>query len=135
MVLLLLLIIPFSFKGKERSSSEELRKHAELNPEAREVLLEKASAKERNFKRIANREEFLKMLEQVDGVLNAVEHELSKHGPGTIKSANQSVNALFANTCIKWINLIVSICGEVLLTVLASNGKVCRCGWSKFNYK
>lgn len=55
-----------------------------MNPEAREVLLEKATAKKRNFERISNRQEFLKMLEEVDSVLNAVEHELSKHSRGMI---------------------------------------------------
>lgn len=62
------------------------------------------------------------MLDQIESVLSAVEEELSKHGPGMIdiarhsQSANdQSVNALFANSFIRWINLIVSS-NEVLLT-------------------
>lgn len=61
-----------------------MRRYAELNPEARDVLLEKANAKEKSLKRITSRDEYLKILDQVDAVLSAVEEELARHGSGRI---------------------------------------------------
>ncbi|PSN42578.1 Ganglioside-induced differentiation-associated protein 1 [Blattella germanica] len=56
-----------------------LRKHAEKNPESRETLLQKAKFQETKHASVTSREEYLKILNQVDSVLQQVEKELESH--------------------------------------------------------
>nr|CAD7573550.1 unnamed protein product [Timema californicum] len=61
----------------EKSNSRNLRELAENNPEAREILLRKAENQDTKHAALENKEEFKKVLHQVDVVLDNVEKELS----------------------------------------------------------
>nr|CAD7441829.1 unnamed protein product [Timema bartmani] len=61
----------------EKSNSGNLRELAENNPEAREILLRRAENQDAKHAALENKEEFKKVLRQVDVVLNNVEKELS----------------------------------------------------------
>ncbi|CAH0547191.1 unnamed protein product [Brassicogethes aeneus] len=63
----------------ERDSSANLRKYAEENANAKEMLLKKAEAQDKKHKTIINKEEFLKLLGQVEEVLTQIEAELGTH--------------------------------------------------------
>ncbi|XP_060519297.1 ganglioside-induced differentiation-associated protein 1 [Cylas formicarius] len=64
---------------QERNSSVNLKKIAESNPEARDMLLRKAADHELKFSVLEDKEEFLKVLREVDAVLDQVEAELGNH--------------------------------------------------------
>ncbi|KAF7266828.1 hypothetical protein GWI33_019856 [Rhynchophorus ferrugineus] len=63
----------------ENNSAENLRKYAELNPESKTILLEKAMNQEKKHERLLDKEEFLKILQETDNVLDEVEKELTQH--------------------------------------------------------
>lgn len=60
-------------------NGEKLRKIAEENPKYKDVLLQKAEAMEKTRDLVANKESFVKLLDQVDETLSAVESELTSH--------------------------------------------------------
>ncbi|XP_014271167.1 ganglioside-induced differentiation-associated protein 1 isoform X2 [Halyomorpha halys] len=60
-------------------NGEKLRKIAEENPKYKDILLQKAEATEKTRDLVANKESFLKLLDQVDETLSAVETELTSH--------------------------------------------------------
>lgn len=72
----------FNILDAENKSAKNLRKFAELNPESRTILLEKATNQEKKHERLLNKEEFLKILHETDNVLDQVEKELSQHTEG-----------------------------------------------------
>ncbi|XP_019874382.1 ganglioside-induced differentiation-associated protein 1 [Aethina tumida] len=63
----------------EKNSSSNLRKYAQENPDAKDMLLKKADAQDEKHKIIVDKNEFLKLLAQVDEVLTKVEEELATH--------------------------------------------------------
>jgi len=65
--------------NSEKNIGKILRAHAEQNPESREILLQKATIHEQKSSMITNKEEYLKVLEQFDEVLNNLENELASH--------------------------------------------------------
>lgn len=64
------------------SNSKNLRKLAKENPKAESVLLYKAEIQDRKHEIITNEEEYLKVLNVVDGVLSQVEEQLKKQFQG-----------------------------------------------------
>lgn len=71
-----------SFSDAEKNSSSNLRKYAQENPDAKDMLLKKADAQDEKHKIIVDKNEFLKLLAQVDEVLTKVEEELATHTGG-----------------------------------------------------
>lgn len=61
----------------EEKSIKRLRELAEIHPEIKDILLEKAELQEKKHNIIVNEEQFKKLLDQVEDVLNEVEKELS----------------------------------------------------------
>lgn len=70
------------FLDSEKDAPERLRKHAEENPEVRDVLLQKASVQEQKNSVLTNKDEYVQILDQVDEVLTNVEKELTSHAEG-----------------------------------------------------
>lgn len=66
----------------EKNKSKTLRKHAESNPEARQILLQKANIQDQKVAIVLDKELYLKVLQQVDDVLSQVEEQLSKYPEG-----------------------------------------------------
>lgn len=66
-------------KAAEKKSSASLRETAEKNPESRDVLLQKANAQDKKHLLVTDKSEYLKVLAQVDQVLDEVEEELASH--------------------------------------------------------
>lgn len=66
----------------EANQSKYMRKYAEINPEFRDTLLQRAELVNQKHNSIINREEYLKRLDQVDSVLTEVESELVSHTSG-----------------------------------------------------
>ncbi|XP_049777453.1 ganglioside-induced differentiation-associated protein 1 [Schistocerca cancellata] len=66
-------------QSAEKNSCMTLRYHAEKNPESRDVLLQKAKAQEIKHEKLLVKDEYQKLLEQVDSVLSEVENELASH--------------------------------------------------------
>ncbi|XP_037973882.2 ganglioside-induced differentiation-associated protein 1 isoform X1 [Plutella xylostella] len=69
-------------KSGDLSSSQNLRRLAEDNPHARNVLLYKAEIHDRKHEILSNEEEYLKILNVVDQVLTEVEKELQNQTEG-----------------------------------------------------
>lgn len=69
-------------KDSERNKSRTLRQHAEKNPEARDILLQKARTQEQNFLHAIDKDMYLKVLQKVDAVLADIEQQLSKNSEG-----------------------------------------------------
>lgn len=67
----------------ERNSASMLRMHAERNPDIQDILLQKAKFQETKHLSVTDKEEFKKILNQVDAVLSEVEKELESHTEGT----------------------------------------------------
>ncbi|XP_069702095.1 ganglioside-induced differentiation-associated protein 1 [Periplaneta americana] len=63
----------------DRNSAKTLRMHAEKNPNSRDILLQKAKFQETKHASVTDKEEFKKILNQVDSVLSQVEKELESH--------------------------------------------------------
>lgn len=63
--------------GGEEKSIQRLRELAEIHPEIKDILLEKAEVQEKKHNIIVSEEQFAKLLDQVDGVLKEIETELS----------------------------------------------------------
>ncbi|XP_050296805.1 ganglioside-induced differentiation-associated protein 1 isoform X2 [Anthonomus grandis grandis] len=59
--------------------AKNLRKYAEENPEAREMLLEKAENQEKKREKLLKKEEFSAICNQTEEVFNKVEEELSQY--------------------------------------------------------
>lgn len=61
-----------------------MKKLAETNPDYKDVLLKKAEIQEKKHLTVTNKDEYIKILEQVDDVLTKVESELSLHIGGEL---------------------------------------------------
>jgi hypothetical protein len=66
----------------EKNSADVLRMHAERNPEVRDILLQKAKFQETKHAAVTDKNEYEKILNQVDLVLSQVEKELQSHTEG-----------------------------------------------------
>ncbi|KAF2899502.1 hypothetical protein ILUMI_06674 [Ignelater luminosus] len=66
----------------EKSIPNTLRSYAEENPDARDVLLQKASIHEQKNSVFTNKDEYVQVLDQFDEVLTNVEDELASHTEG-----------------------------------------------------
>ncbi|CAG9761571.1 unnamed protein product [Ceutorhynchus assimilis] len=66
----------------DKNSADNLRKYAQENPDAKEMLLEKAENQEKKREKLLNKDEFLKICQQAEKVLDEVEAELSQHTNG-----------------------------------------------------
>ena len=66
----------------EKNSANMLRMHAERNPDIQDILLQKAKFQETKHISVTDKEEFKKILNQVDVVLSEVEKELESHTEG-----------------------------------------------------
>ena len=66
----------------EKNSANVLRMHAERNPDIQDILLQKAKFQETKHISVTDKEEFKKILNQVDAVLSEVEKELESHTEG-----------------------------------------------------
>ena len=66
----------------EKNSANVLRMHAERNPDIQDILLQKAKFQETKHISVTDKEEFKKILNQVDTVLSEVEKELESHTEG-----------------------------------------------------
>lgn len=66
----------------EKNIGKILRAHAEANPEAKDVLLQKITIHEQKSNMILDKNEYLKVLNQVNEVLIKVEEELASHTGG-----------------------------------------------------
>lgn len=65
------------------SNSQNLRKLAEENPKAKDILLYKAEIQERKHKILTNEAEYLKVLNIVDQVFSEIEKQLKSQSEGT----------------------------------------------------
>ncbi|XP_022912220.1 ganglioside-induced differentiation-associated protein 1 [Onthophagus taurus] len=63
----------------EKGSSKKLREYAEKNPSCRDILLQKAESQEKKHLNVIERDQFYKILDNIDRVLSSVETELSSH--------------------------------------------------------
>nr|UUV68093.1 glutathione S-transferase [Dendroctonus rhizophagus] len=63
----------------DKNSATNLRKYAQDNPDAREMLLEKAENQEKKHEKMQNKEEFVAILKETDKVFDEVEAELAQH--------------------------------------------------------
>lgn len=70
------------FLAAEKNSASMLRMHAQRNPDIQDILLQKAKFQETKHASITDKEEFKKILNQVDLVLTEVEKELESHTEG-----------------------------------------------------
>ncbi|XP_045766669.1 ganglioside-induced differentiation-associated protein 1 [Maniola jurtina] len=76
--------LPFIFpvrevlKNGDLSSSKNLRKLAEENPKAKDVLLYKAEIQDRKHEILTSEDEYVKVLNIVDEVLSLIEEQLKK---------------------------------------------------------
>lgn len=59
-----------------------MRETAEKVPEAKDILLQKANQQDKKHQIVLNKDEYLKVLKNVDDVLEQVEKELSGHVNG-----------------------------------------------------
>ncbi|KAK7865427.1 hypothetical protein R5R35_012791 [Gryllus longicercus] len=66
-------------QSAEKNSSTNLRLYAEKNPESRDTLLQKANSQDARHEALLNKDEFKKLLDQTDSILQDVEKELSSH--------------------------------------------------------
>jgi Iap family predicted aminopeptidase len=66
----------------EKNSANVLRMHAERNPDIQDILLQKAKVQEAKHISMTDKEEFKKILNQVDAALSEVEKELESHTEG-----------------------------------------------------
>lgn len=66
----------------EKNSGKHLREYAEKNPEAKEVLLKKASDREETYKLLSVEKNFMDVLNEVHTILDEIEAELKKHTGG-----------------------------------------------------
>lgn len=71
----------------EKNSASVLRMHAERNPDIQDILLQKAKFQETKHISVTDKEEFKKILNQVDVVLSEVEKELESHTEGMRSNA------------------------------------------------
>jgi hypothetical protein len=71
----------------EKNSANVLRMHAERNPDIQDILLQKAKFQETKHMSVTDKEEFKKILSQVDAVLSEVEKELESHTEGMRSNA------------------------------------------------
>ena len=71
----------------EKNSANVLRMHAERNPDIQDILLQKAKFQETKHISVTDKEEFKKILNQVDVVLSEVEKELESHTEGMRSNA------------------------------------------------
>lgn len=71
----------------EKNSANVLRMHAERNPDIQDILLQKAKFQEAKHISVTDKEEFKKILDQVDAVLSEVEKELESHTEGMRSNA------------------------------------------------
>ncbi|CAH0584310.1 unnamed protein product [Chrysodeixis includens] len=69
-------------KSGDLSNSNNLRKLAEENPEAKSILLYKAEIQDRKHEIIMNEEEYTKVLNVIDQVLTHVENQLKEQPEG-----------------------------------------------------
>lgn len=72
----------FELLDAETNSSATLRKYAEKNPKCREILLQKADLQDKKHLQVINKDEFKKVLSHLEGVLDKIEEELTKHDEG-----------------------------------------------------
>lgn len=70
------------FSGADKKAAENLRRVADKVPSAHDILIQKSDLQERKRQSITNREQYLKILNQVDEVLAKVEEELERHENG-----------------------------------------------------
>jgi hypothetical protein len=70
------------YLAAEKNSADVLRMHAERNPEIRDILLQKAKFQETKHASVTDKDEYKKILTQVDSVLSQVEKELQSHTEG-----------------------------------------------------
>lgn len=70
------------YLAAEKNSADVLRMHAERNPEIQDILLQKAKFQETKHASVTDKEEYKKILNQVDSVLSQVEKELQSHTEG-----------------------------------------------------
>ncbi|GFG38618.1 hypothetical protein Cfor_09222 [Coptotermes formosanus] len=68
-----------SLMAAEKNSANILRMHAERNPDIQDILLQKAQFQETKHVSVTDKEEFKKILNQVDAALSEVEKELESH--------------------------------------------------------
>lgn len=66
----------------DMSNSENLKKLAEANPKAKDILLYKAEIQERKHEILTNEAEYLKVLNVVDQVLSEIEQQLKNQSEG-----------------------------------------------------
>jgi argininosuccinate lyase len=71
----------------EKNSANVLRMHAERNLDIQDILLQKAKFQETKHISVTDKEEFKKILNQVDAVLSEVEKELESHTQGMRSNA------------------------------------------------
>lgn len=74
----------------EKNSANILRMHAERNPDIQDILLQKAQFQETKHVSVTDKEEFKKILNQVDAALSEVEKELESHTEGMGSNATGS---------------------------------------------
>ncbi|KAH1010467.1 hypothetical protein HUJ05_004756 [Dendroctonus ponderosae] len=67
----------------DKDSAKNLRKYAEDNPGAREMLLEKAENQEKKHEKMLNKEEFVAILKEADKLFDEVEAQLAQHADKT----------------------------------------------------
>jgi hypothetical protein len=70
------------YLAAEKNSADVLRMHAERNPEIQDILLQKAKFQETKHTSVTDKDEYKKILNQVDSVLSQVEKELQSHKEG-----------------------------------------------------
>lgn len=68
--------------GGDISNSQYLRRLAEENPKARDILLYKAEIQDRKHEILTNEFEYMKTLNVVDEVLTAIEKQLKTQSEG-----------------------------------------------------
>lgn len=90
----------------EKNSANILRMHAERNPDIQDILLQKAKFQEMKHVSVTDKEEFKKILNQVDTVLSEVEKELESHTEGMRSKAVSSCEHLLATHCSVLVALI-----------------------------
>lgn len=80
------------FSAGDLSSSQNLRKLADENPKAKHILLYKAEIQDRKHELLSNEEEYLKILNIVDQVLNQIEEQLKLQPVGKIEIISYKIS-------------------------------------------
>ncbi|XP_066256128.1 ganglioside-induced differentiation-associated protein 1 isoform X2 [Euwallacea similis] len=63
----------------DKENARNLKKYAEENPDARQMLLEKADNQEKKREKLLNKDEFVKLLNETEKVFDKIEAELAEH--------------------------------------------------------